>query len=80
MNVQHGICVHRIDDMAAEELAELPNTTGIYYNDPAPTAPPNTKHTARLRRLGMQVHWTEYLTQQAAGRLRAYPDNSPHNE
>jgi hypothetical protein len=75
MNAKHGVCFHRIDDMAAEELAELFNTSDIYYNDPAPTAPPNTKHTARLRQLGIQVHWTEYLTPQAASKLRAYPDN-----
>ena len=84
MNAQHGICVHRIDDMAAEELAanaENVYKNAVYHNDPAPTAPTNTNHTTRL---AMQVLWTEYLTAEAADRLPGQatrlPRQPPHND
>jgi hypothetical protein len=77
MHAWYGMCVHRIADMAAEELAanvENVYKNAVYHNDPAPTAPTNTNHTTRL---AMQVLWTEYLTAEAADRLRAYPDSPP---
>jgi hypothetical protein len=80
MHAWYGMCVHRIADMAAEELAanaENVYKNAVYHNDPAPTAPTNTNHTTRLQRLAMQVLWTEYLTAEAADRLRAYPDSPP---